>query len=81
MEGVAERERRRMEQIVLQAWWTANLTGAGEKLKPARHYLDQLKPKKPQTAEDVLAVFREHEARAPGAFRIKHFGPDGKELN
>lgn len=80
MEGIAERDRRAMERIILQAWWNANLDGAGEKLRQPSHYLDQLKPKKPQTNDDVLAVFREYEARGADV-RIRHIGPDGKELN
>jgi len=80
MEGLAERDRRAMERIVLQAWWNANLDGAGEKLRQPSYYLDQLKPKKPQTNEDVMAVFLAHKDRGADV-RIRHVGPDGKELN
>jgi hypothetical protein len=80
MEGICERDRRAMERIVLQAWWNSNLDGAGEKLRRPSYYLDQLKPKKPQTADDVLTVFREHQARG-AKVSIRHIGPDGKELN
>jgi hypothetical protein len=78
MEGIAERDRRAMERIVLQGWWTANLTGAGDKLRQPSYYLDQLKPKKPD--ESVVAVFREYQARG-APILIRKFGPDGKELN
>ena len=63
-----------------EVWWTANLDGAGSNLKPIKRYLDQMKPRKSQTADDVLAVFREHQVRG-AAISIKHIGPDGKELN
>lgn len=80
MKGTAERDRRHVEKIVAQAWWNANLTGAGEKLRPLRHYLEQIKPKSPQTGEEILAVFREYQARG-APIRIRHIGPDGKELS
>jgi hypothetical protein len=79
MEGIAERERRAMERIVAQAWWNENLNGAGAKLKPLKHYLDQLKPKKPQTAEDILAVFREHQARGAPISITTHRPAEGEE--
>jgi hypothetical protein len=79
MEGIAERDRRGMERIILQAWWTANLDGAGADLKRPSYYLDQLKPKKPQTDDEVLAWFVAR--KAGGGVRIRHIGPDGQELN
>jgi hypothetical protein len=81
LEGAAERDRRQVERIVVQAWWNEALNGAGSKLKPVKHYLDHLKPKRPQTHEEMLAVWREHAVRAPGKITIRRFGPDGKELN
>lgn len=83
MEGAAERERRAVEGIVVQAWWNENLNGCGSKLKPLKHYLDLLKPKKrqgPQGSGDILAVFQEHQRRG-APIRIRHIGPDGNELN
>ena len=80
MRGIAERERRKVEMIVVQAWWNGNLGDLGGKLKPLDHYLRMLKPRAPQTPDQVLAVFREYEARGV-EMRVRHFGPDGKELN
>lgn len=81
MEAAAERERRAMKKIVAQAWWNGALNDLGKHLKPLKHYLDRLEPQKPQTGEEVIAVWREHAARDPGKIRIRHIGPDGKELN
>jgi hypothetical protein len=74
MQGAAERDRRANDGSVALAWWIENLAGAGSKLKPLKHYLELLKPKKVQAAEDILAVFREHQRRG-AAIRIRHIKP------
>jgi hypothetical protein len=75
MRGIAERDTRAMDRIVAQAWWNENFNGAGAKLKPLKYYLDQLKPKPPQTAEEIRAVFLEYQARG-APITIRHVQPD-----
>lgn len=78
MRGAAERDRRSIERIVAQAWWNSNLDGAGSKLKPLKHYLDFLKPRKPQTGAEILAVFEEYQSRG-APIKIRKLSPD--EIN
>lgn len=62
MEGAALRDERSIERDCALAWQIEAM--AREKsLKGLKHYLKKLKPRKPQTTDDILAVFREHQAR------------------
>lgn len=79
MEGIAERDRRAGERAVVGAWWNERLARE-QRLKGLRHYLDELKPRKPQTGDEILAVFREYQARG-APIKISRIGPDGKEVN
>lgn len=58
MDGAALAAKRKYESEVAVAWHTANFTAAASvgKLQKLDHYL--AKPKKAQTTEEMLAVFR-----------------------
>ena len=42
--------------MLASAWWTASLSRA-RKLEKLGHYLAKIRPKKPQTPAEVLALF------------------------
>jgi hypothetical protein len=79
MRGVAERDRRAIERTVAGAWWHERFARE-DKFRDLGHYLAQLKPKKLQTGDEILAVFREYQARG-APIKITRIGPDGKEVN
>ena len=63
MEAKARAAKRQGENEIAVAWYTAAFTGAASagKLKALDHYVK--KPKRAQTPEEMLAVFREFAAR------------------
>ena len=70
MEAKARAAKRENENAIAVAWHIAAFTGAamGGKLKKLDHYI--AKPKKAQTAEEMLAVFRQFQSRgAPMTIR------------
>jgi hypothetical protein len=74
MQGAAERDRRAMTAVSRLPGGSRTSPAPAAKLKPLKHYLELLKPKKVQAAEDILAVFREHQRRG-AAIRIRHIKP------
>lgn len=57
LQGAAERERRQLEHDVTIAWNVERFSRT-KRLKPLGQYLAELRPKKPQTSDDVLAMFQ-----------------------
>lgn len=65
MEGRARSARRHVEDTVTLSWLVGARVGeamAG-KLKKLDHYLAPIKPRRAQTAAEMLDVFREFQAR------------------
>jgi hypothetical protein len=74
MEGAAMRHQREREGWLSTAWFTENFARTGKKFKDLADYLRLLKPKRPQRAEEILEVFREHERRG-AKMTIRHIRP------
>lgn len=62
MEGIALGQENAIERDCALAWQIESMARE-KRLKDLKHYLKQLKPRKPQTQEEILAVFREYQAR------------------
>lgn len=59
------REQVRVKQDIALAWRSANFFAAAQcgKLKDLKHYLEETEGDRPQTAEEVLAIFQGFEGR------------------
>lgn len=57
MTGCRQREQRELEHAVRTAWWVQNLARTGKRFRDLDHYLKKVRPRKPQTADEVFAIF------------------------
>lgn len=57
MEGRSRAAQMAFEDRIAEAWHVAAFSGQS-KLKPLKHYLDALKPRKAQSAADMLATLK-----------------------
>ena len=65
MEGRARAANRDVEAAVAQAWH-GEAFAREKRLKPLSKYLGGLKPQKPQGPAEMLAIFRDLQARGAG---------------
>ncbi len=69
MQGAALREQRRHEADIALAW-NGEKFAREKTLRELGYYLKKLKPKRPQTAADIIEVFEEYRRRgAPISIR------------
>jgi hypothetical protein len=58
MDGCLRRDRRASALAVAAGWHAENFRRAGKGLRDLDHYLSQLEPERPQTADEAAAVWK-----------------------
>lgn len=58
MKGCFRRIQRERENQIIGAWWTHNFSRTGKHFRELKYYLDKMKVKEPQSADDVAAIFQ-----------------------
>jgi len=74
MEGAARAANRRIESDLAIAWHVENFSRMGKAFKGLGHYLARLKPRKPQSGDEILAVFQQFQA-AGAKMTIRKINP------
>lgn len=76
--GRQQADQHELERGVILAWMGENMARQPKGLKPPRHWLAMVRPKKQQSSADVLAMFRNFKAQGIPV-QIRKIGKEGKE--